>query len=111
MWLGGSFSRGMEVTVDGQRVGVAKDELAGFTPGYVPVGTVYLAAGEHTFDYTYQAANLTPGSAEDTLSALSSVVLEPLEQGREQLVSVEPSQARSICPHTVDWIEIVAGRA
>jgi hypothetical protein len=111
VWLGGSFSRGMEVRVDGEKVGVAKDELAGFTPAYVPVGSIYLSAGVHTFTYTYQGANLTPGSAEDTLSELTSVELEPLEYPRAKAVSVAPAQAKSICPHTVDWIEIVAGPA
>jgi hypothetical protein len=109
VFLGGSFSRGMEVRVDGHEVGVAKNELAGFTPAYVPVGTVYLSAGEHTFTYTYQSSDLTPGSAENTLSELSSVELEPLEYPRSEMVSVAPAQAKSICPHQVDWIEIVAG--
>jgi hypothetical protein len=109
LWLGGSFSRGMEVKVDGHKVGVAKDELAGFTPGYVPVGRVYLSAGVHTFTYTYESANLTPGSAENTLSSLNSVELEPLEYPRSEMVSVQPAQAKSICPHDVDWIEIVSG--
>ena len=111
MWLGGSFSRGLEVRVDGHRVGVAKNELAGFTPGYVPVGSLYLSAGVHTFTYTYEAANLTPGSAENTLSELTSVELEPLEFPRAEMVSVSPAQAKSICPHAVDWIEIIAGPA
>jgi hypothetical protein len=108
VFLGGSFSRGMEVKVDGHRVGVAKDELAGFTPAYVPVGVVYLSKGVHTFTYTYQAANLTPGSAENTLSSLNSVELEPLEYPRSEMVSVAPAQAKSICSHDVDWIEIVS---
>jgi hypothetical protein len=99
----------MEVKVDGREVGVAKNELAGFTPGYAPVGSVYLSAGVHTFTYTYESANLTPGSAENTLSSLNSVELEPLEYPRSEMVSVEPAQAKSICPHDIDWLEIVAG--
>ncbi len=98
----------MKVSVDGHEVGTAKG-LSGFTPTYVPVGTVYLSAGIHAVSYTFPSANLSPGSAENTLNSLNSMEFEPLESPRTQMVSVSPAQARSICGQPVDWVEIIAG--
>ena len=62
LWLGGSFSRGFDVSVDGRDVGTVKDELSSIN-GYVHVTNVFLAAGVHTFVLTYPHADLTPGAA------------------------------------------------
>ncbi|HTR72331.1 MAG TPA: hypothetical protein VMG80_01940, partial [Solirubrobacteraceae bacterium] len=52
LWLGGSFSRGFEVSVDGSHVGDVKNELRSIG-GYAPVAQVYLGPGVHTVALTY----------------------------------------------------------
>src|SRR5262249_3154148 len=61
LWLDGTFSRGLEVSVDGERVGQAKNDLALFS-NYVHVGNLFLTPGVHTVALTYPHADLGPGS-------------------------------------------------
>jgi hypothetical protein len=108
LWLGGSFSRGFDVSVDGRHVGAVKDELSNIN-GYVHVANVFLTPGVHTFAFTYPHANLTPGSAENELTSLSEIALEPRQSPSSELISVEPRQAARLCGRELDWIEIVTG--
>ena len=64
LWLGGSFARGFEVSVDGRHVGTVKDQLQSIG-GYAHVTDLFLRAGVHTITLTYPEADLTPGSATD----------------------------------------------
>jgi hypothetical protein len=105
LWLGGSFSRGLEVSVDGRRVGRVKDQLSNID-GYVHVADVHLAPGVHAFALTYPHPDLTPGSAEDQLTSLSAIALQP-QSPPSELIEVAPRQAARLCGHPLDWIEIV----
>jgi len=61
-WLGGSFTRGFQVSVDGHSIGQAKDEIFDID-GYVPMAKLHLTAGVHTIDITYPPADIwTPGT-------------------------------------------------
>ena len=108
VFLGGSFSRGLELSIDGHPLGTVKNQLPGYTPGFYRVGSMFLNAGIHKLTYTYPAASLAPGSAENTLTALSSIVLEPMEYPRPELVTVTPQEASKLCGHYLNWLEIVA---
>ncbi len=55
LWLGGSFGRGFEVSVDGHSVGRVKDELYAVA-GYVHIVNIFLSPGVHTFALTYPHA-------------------------------------------------------
>jgi hypothetical protein len=110
LWLGGSFTRGVEVSADGSGVGRVKDELAGFElSSYVHVADVFLTPGVHTFVITYPRAGLTPGSGENTLTSVSSIVLSPKEPPGD-LIEVAPPEATRLCGRPLDWIEVVQGR-
>jgi hypothetical protein len=110
VFIGGSFSRGIEVSVDGHPLGLVKNELAGPNT-YAPVGhPIYLQAGVHEIDFTFPAANLAPGSAEDTLTAITGYAFEPVEAPGAGLVSVAPARFRVLCNRYLDWVEIVAGQ-
>ncbi len=98
LFLGGNFGRGMEVKVDGRKVGSIKNQLSGFI-NYVPIAKVYLTQGVHKFEYTYPHADLSPGSGENiaipaeykvdfTFSGLSAVVLQPLQYPRSELITL-----------------------
>jgi hypothetical protein len=105
LWLGGSFSRGFVVSVDSHHVGTVKDELSNID-GYVHVADVHLAPGVHTFTLTYPHPDLTSGSAEDELTSLSAIALQP-QSPPSELIEVTPRQATRLCGRPLDWIEIV----
>jgi hypothetical protein len=105
LWLGGSFTRGFDVSVDGRHVGRVKDELVSIG-GYVHVADAFLTPGVHTFGLTYPNADLTPGSGENGLTSLNAIALEPTNTPAE-LIRVTPTEAVKLCGRPLDWIEIV----
>jgi hypothetical protein len=105
LWLDGNFSRGFEVAVDGRRVGSVKDELSGFS-AYVHIANLFLAAGAHTVELTYPHPNLTAGNAENELTSISAITLQP-QMPAGELVEVAPQQYSRLCGRTLDWIELV----
>jgi hypothetical protein len=108
LWLGGSFIRGFDVDVDGRRLGSVANQL---NPpgGYNRIGSpLTLASGSHTITVTYPNADLGPGSADsEYYSSLFAIALSPPDS-RMRYVEVSAAHARSLCGHTLDWIEIVA---
>jgi hypothetical protein len=110
LWLGGSFSRGFDVSVDGRHIGQVKDQL-GNIGYYAPVADLFLKSGVHTFELTYPHSGLTPGSGDNEFTTLTAIALEPLERPSSELLTVSPRQAKSLCGRPLDWIEIVAPRA
>jgi hypothetical protein len=106
LWLGGSFQRGFEVSVDGRALGRVKDQLSNIGQ-YILVGALPLSAGEHTIALQYPDADLTPGSgAEET--TLSAIVLEPLQVPATRMMTVDPRDAATLCGRELDWVEVVA---
>jgi hypothetical protein len=105
LWLGGSFSRGFEVGVDGSELGDVKDELSSLG-GYIHVGDPYLTAGVHTFTVTYPHSDLTPGSGDNTSTSLSAISLQP-QRPPGRMIRVSPERADELCGQPLDWIEIV----
>jgi hypothetical protein len=106
LWLGGSFMRGFEVSVDGHSEGRVKDELSAFN-GYVHVADIVLEPGVHTFTLTYPHPDLTPGSGDNQLTSLNAILLEPQQSPATELIRVAPRAATTLCGRPLDWIEIV----
>ncbi len=111
LWLGGTFSRGFDVRVDGRAVGSISDALNP-VGAYERVGApLTLAAGTHTIKVIYHGESpLAPGSADGeqpTYDQLSAVALAPpVSQAR--YVTVTPARASELCGRSLDWIEVVA---
>jgi hypothetical protein len=105
LWLGGSFARGFEVSVDGRDAGRVQNELSSFG-GYVHIDDPFLAAGAHTFTLAYPHSDLSPGSGDDSFTTLSAIALQP-QSPPSRLTRLAPSQAGKLCGHPLDWIEIV----
>jgi hypothetical protein len=105
LWLGGSFARGFEVSVDGTRVGRVKDELSPYN-GYYLIARVFLTRGVHTFTITYPHADLTPGSGDDEFTTLTAISLQP-ESPESEMIEVAPAKATQLCGRSLDWIELV----
>jgi hypothetical protein len=106
LWLGGSFSRGFRVSVDGRHVGSVKNELDSIDD-YVQIANIHLTPGVHTIKLEYPGPSLAPGSAEPNLTSLSAIVLQPLQRPSTELIEVAPSQSSELCGRSLDWIEIV----
>jgi hypothetical protein len=109
LWLGGSFTRGFVVSVDGHRIGSISDQQNPFGAGYNEVGSpLVLKAGVHTIALTFPEPTLAPGGDDDEdYTSLSEIALAPLDS-RPKLLSLKPAQARELCGRSLDWIEIVA---
>jgi hypothetical protein len=107
VWVGGSFSSGMKVKVDDQRVGSQWNQTQ--WPGnFVPFGSVFLAKGLHTLVLKHSGPDWRPGTAAPQPFGLGPVVIA---QGTDQrdITYVQPSAARSLCGKTLDWIEALHG--
>jgi hypothetical protein len=110
LWLGGTFSRGFEVTVDGRRIGDISDALN--PPGaYERVGApLRLGAGSHTITVIYHGESpFAPGSADTevpTYDELSAVALAPPTASARYL-TVTPAKAGELCGKSLDWIEVI----
>ena len=110
-WLGGSFTRGFQVKVDGRSIGQVKDEIFDIN-GYVPMAKLHLTAGVHTIAITYPSADIwTPGTGNNEYTTLQEIVLQPLQFPRYEMLNVAPAQASQLCGRPLDWIELVAPAA
>jgi hypothetical protein len=106
LWLGGSFARGFEVSIEGHSLGRVKDQLSSIG-GYVHVGDVELSGGVYKIVLTYPDSDLTPGSGDNSFTSLSAIALVPTRPP-SRLVRVKPEQAGRLCGHPLDWIELVS---
>jgi hypothetical protein len=101
-WLGGSFRRRIDVSVDGAAVGSAAHRLN--TAGqYEPLGKVRLAAGSHNVVLRYGDARFRPGSAGPEYG-FGPLVLGPAEAD-PRVVYIRPQEAGSLCGRELDWVE------
>ena len=105
LWLGGSFARGFQVSVDGRPLGNVSDQLQNIGQ-YVSVGALELAAGIHVIALQYPRSGAAPGSGA-AFTTLSALALEPLDVPATGMITTTPRTARELCGRTLDWIEIV----
>jgi hypothetical protein len=103
-WLQGSFSRQIQLWIDGRRVGSKAFEL-GPPDQVVPIGELDLRAGAHEVVIVVPEDNLAPG-VERTNQTLGPLMLAP-PSDIEQVRELDPAGARSLCGRSLDWIEIV----
>jgi hypothetical protein len=104
VWVGGSFSRPIEVSVGTHLVGTLRRQVA--TAGqYLLAGDVNLDAGRQPVIVHRPDGDLSPGNAVGG-ELLGPVVL--VRDGAEPGVTeIAPSQARSLCGKRLEWLEIV----
>jgi hypothetical protein len=103
-WVAGSFTRPIDVLVDGRRIGQASgvNNLGQWLPG----GEVTLSAGMHRLGLLRGGGRLSPGDG--YYGDLGPLVLEPI--GRDgSLRRLAPDRARELCGSEWDWIELVRG--
>jgi hypothetical protein len=107
LWLGGNFTRGFDVAVDGRHLGRVANEIFD-ADGYARVARLPLTAGVHTVAITYPRAGLGPGSGDNTFTNLAAIAFVPLGGPATAMLRASPSQAQSLCGRPLDWIEVVA---
>jgi len=109
LWLQGSFSRAVEVEVDGRRLGSLSYELG--NPGqYLPVGEIDLEAGPHLVSIARGKGDLRPGNGGGYVSNavhFGPLVFSSQANERREVRHVVPAEADRLCGRRLDWVEVV----
>ncbi len=105
VWVQGSFARGLEVSVDGDRVGFVRDH-PNFDGVWNRFGNARFAAGQHQVELRYPGSSLRPGSG-DQPQRVGPVALVPVAP-EAQLGEVAPARAGILCSRPLDWIAVSA---
>jgi hypothetical protein len=104
-WLAGDWYGNATVRVDGRKVGSKREELN--WPGlFTDLGTIELSPGPHRVRITVDKGGWHPGSGGDSFS-FGPLTLSLLDTRRDEVDSLPPSQARSLCGRRLDWVEAV----
>lgn len=102
-WLGGSVRDGLELLVDGRRVGTLRElNNAGV---YSPFGSIQLEAGPHRIDLRRKAPGLEPGTRGPALPAGPLAISTGTADQPVRYVPAASSD--SLCGRDLDWIEAV----
>jgi hypothetical protein len=104
VWLDASLSQRFQVYVGGRHVGSVAYEL-GPPDQFVPVGSVRLGPGLQTARIVRPPSNLSPG--DDPLGQQLGPLMLVREPDPPPVSQIPPSQARSLCGSSLDWLEIV----
>jgi hypothetical protein len=107
LWLGGIFTRGFHISVDGSHVGDVSNEIVDID-GYVPVARLQLPRGVHTVKITYPSAGIGPGAGDNNYTSLNDIAFAPLQHQATRMLRVDPAQAKSLCGRPLDWIDVMA---
>jgi hypothetical protein len=102
LWFKGEFSRPIEVSVDGRRVGEVAYETGG-EGSYARPLEVSLDAGSHSLELTKGGGTLHPGDAAP--SRLLAIVVQPVDQ--ENVTAAAADRWRPLCEEPLDWLEAV----
>jgi hypothetical protein len=108
VWVEGSFGRGVEVLVDGERVGAVSYHLG--NPGqYLMAGEVSIRPGRHRITLLGPGGDLRPGNggSDSSLRHVGPVVLSAKSNERRTVRFAAPSRAQELCGKSVDWVELV----
>jgi hypothetical protein len=103
VWVGGMWRARLEATVDGRRLGDARN-VAAWPSNFVELGRTRLNAGAHAVQFRYSGPTLHPGSAGPPAFGLGPFAVSEGTQDR-RVTYVEPSNARTLCGQSLDWVE------
>ncbi|HEX3329394.1 MAG TPA: hypothetical protein VHS27_05700, partial [Gaiellales bacterium] len=105
VWLAGDWYGNATVRVDGRKAGSKREELN--WPGlFTDLGTIDLTPGSHRVTITVDRGGWHPGSGGSSFS-FGPLTLSPLDTRRDEVDSVPPADARSLCSRRLDWVEAV----
>jgi hypothetical protein len=104
VWLQGSLSRRVIVSVDGRLVGSVAYQL-GSGGQFTEVGSVRLAAGDQPVQIRRPPSNLGPGNVASG-ELLGPLVLVPLGS-TSPVRELSAGRARMLCGQRLEWLEVV----
>jgi hypothetical protein len=104
LWLGGSMSGPVKLTVNGTEIATARYELQE-DGQYVPFGSIGLERGKYEIAISYNGGDLRPGSG--GLAATVGPLILKREAPEAKLLDVPLGAARTLCGRTLDWVEVV----
>jgi hypothetical protein len=104
LWLGGSISGPVKLTVNGTEIDTARYELQE-DGQYVPFGSIGLERGKYEIAISYNGGDLRPGSG-GPAATVGPLILKR-EAPEAKLLDVALGNARTLCGHTLDWVEAV----
>jgi hypothetical protein len=105
VWAEGTFDRGLDVVVDGKRVGRLGPRELGPPGQFVPAGHAELSHRSAEVKIVRGGDSLSPGDG-GTGRFLGPIVLDPPnDQPRVQYL--DPANVRQLCGKRLDWLEIV----
>lgn len=104
VWLEGSLSRRIVVTIGGQLVGSIRHQI-GTAGQFVPVGTVRLGAGNQLVEIQRPPSYYAPGNVVGG-ELLGPMLLTP-DGAAPAVAEIAPRDARSLCGKPLEWLEIV----
>lgn len=106
-WLKGSVRGSVELLVDGEKIGEARQELNN-DEGFINLGEVRLDQGVHEAELRFGGADLHPGSGGFPRPATGPLLFAPTTaEAGGAIVSVGPGEARALCGRRWDWIEAI----
>lgn len=112
LWLKGEVMRAVHVTIDGRELGSIGGQLDGNSLVANPLTPVRatLTAGRHTLTITRPGANLAPGDG--GAATLAAIFLVPAGRAGEPVLRSAPiAHWRTLCGHSLQWVELVPERA
>jgi hypothetical protein len=104
LWLGGSMSGPVKLTVNGTEIGTARYELQE-DGQYVPFGSIGLERGRYEIAISYNGGDLRPGSGGPP-ATVGPLILQR-DAPEAKLLEVPLTAAHTLCGRTLDWVEAV----
>jgi hypothetical protein len=107
VWVGGSFSSALTAAIDGQRIGLQRNQTE--WPGnFLNFGSAHLRPGNHLLVIKHKAPDWRPGSTAIQPFGLGPFVIAQGTDDRDVTI-VKPGKAHSLCGKSLDWIEALRG--
>jgi hypothetical protein len=105
-WLAGSARGKIDLLVDGQEVGSARQEINyGF---HIDFGQFNWAPGAHLVELRYHGSDLHPGSAGPAMP-IGPLVFSRAESTDEAVRYLPSARADDLCGRRLDWVEALPG--
>ncbi|MDQ3647748.1 MAG: hypothetical protein M3433_04055 [Actinomycetota bacterium] len=109
VWIQGSFSREIQVRVDGLPAGAVSYQIAN-QGSFVRLDEIRLTAGSHALELERAGISLHPGNGggyRSNLVYLGPVVLSPIADEKRTVRYMRPGDGAALCGRRLDWVEIV----
>jgi hypothetical protein len=107
VWVGGSFTSTLTAKLDGHQVGQQRNQIE--WPGnFLNFGAAHLGPGSHVLVIKHDGPDWGPGSGAKPPFGLGPFVISRVTDSSpviRRVHIVQPSDARSLCGRSLDWIE------